>query len=420
MRIPVLCLFLAVAQHALSAVVVNEVKVYVSVEKGSVDPIIIERIAKSIRAVSEKVFLGKEIETARALKPKAIDTMKKILNQVITGFYLKELNLTVGSVVEVEAVVIPEEQVVETVRVELDAASVHPFWHPVLKDRAAKILPQLEPVLVGLPVQAKEWASEAIQPVLEARLDVEKAFPGFDTTLSVEFGQTTVVNMRLVPKAPLVDSVYVRVSIPDFPVLVAAYLKFALNRESPLLVGLPVKFLKKNHRYLENYWSKRLMGRNKEKYGITVTVRSEVGTFTLIAVNIVSQNLKLWGEGLINGSNKDPNPELRGMLWWKFGHRDFAVFRLEAEPAALNADAQVGYLYKASGELAVAALLELNTMHDIQWLFWRKGKWQIEGVGRLGRKTGEISLGYWLKPYLRFDAVSRSGRGEFARLAIRF
>lgn len=405
---------------ALATGQIQEVQVQVSLEKVNLDPALVERIARSIRAVTEKVFLGQDLTAASAMQEQALDTMKKILNRVITGFYIENLDIQIGQVTKIRAQVLPEDQVVERVQIELDAGSIHPFWRPTLEKVAVKILPQLEPFLLGIPVEAKNWAIQAVVPLVQARMDVERAFPGFKTNVSLDFGRTAIVHIRLIPKPPLVERVYVGVRAPDFPLLFGAYLRFALNQETPILVGMPIKFLARNRGQLEKYWQSKILGKRKEHYGIHVRVRSHIGAFTKIKVMILSRNLKAWAEMLVNAKTNQPNPELRGMVWWRVGKRNYAALRLDSQPADLNFKFQVGLLYQATRSLAIASLLDLNGISDVEWFRWKERKWQIEGVGNLSRKKGEVSIGYWITPYLRIDGLERSQAGVLARLAIRF
>lgn len=398
---------------------VAQVLVRMEVEGEPIPPELIARMEESLRAVTEKVLLDKTLAEAEAIREDARDTIRKVLDRVITGFYVRDIVIEVGETTRVTGYAVPSDQVVRSVRVELEVANIHAFWQPLLSEKAERILPQIKPQLQGIPVEAQDWAVDAVQSTLQARQALADIFVGFDVDFTLEFAEEAVVRLRLKPKPPVVEQVVVRVVSDDLPNGLRAFVKNQLVPQSGILQGMPVRFLHLSRPFLLNYLQEYVLGERKELFGITVIPTMEAGRKTVVLIRMESKRLYAFGDGHINIGLSQPNPEARGSLWYRYHGDQHVGLRAIFEPHRLALDWQIGLLYRTRPDLNLGWLLELETGRDLQWVRFDNRRWQVEAVGELEKGRGEASIGYYYRPHIRVDFVSRHRLGTYGRVSIR-
>lgn len=390
------------------------------VEGAAILPELVQRMEESLRAVAEKVLLHKTLAEAEAIREDARDTIRKVLDRVITGFYVREVVIQVGETTQVTGYAVPSDQVVKRVRVELEAANIHAFWQPLLTEEAQRIVPRIKPQLEGIPVEAQDWAVDAVQSTLQARQALADIFVGFDVDFTLEFGEEAVVRLKLKPRPPVVEQVVVRVVSEDLPNGVRAYVKSQLVPQSGILQGMPVRFLHLSRPHLLSYLQEYVLGERKELFGIKVIPTLEAGRKTVVLIRLESQRLYAFGDAHINIGLSQPNPEARGSVWYRYHEKQHIGLRAIFEPHRLSMDWQVGLLHRTRPGLNLAWLLELETGRDLQWVRFDSRRWQVEAVGQLDQGRGEASVGYYYRPHIRVDFVSRKRHGTYGRVSIRF
>lgn len=381
-----------------------------------------ERIKESVQKVAEKVIGNRDVEEIKTISASLEKVLKKIFNQVLTGFYVSEIHIIPGENTHISLKVSSAAEVVETVKVKIELGSIHPDWQPLLDQKIQEISPKILPILSGIPVSASDWAPYIVRPVIEALIFVNVFFPGFTVDVDMSFGKETSVILKLKPQEPIIRNVSVSITSKTMPNVYLKIVKYIISSKSNMLVGLPVEFLKAHQTYLQDYVNKVFRGK-KRKSTMAATIQITPGENTRIAITLDSRKYEGVIEGLLGFSAPDRNPEFRARFLAKFSKNDYLTIRALLFPSPLTLEIQSGIGRKFTNEYELSVLWDFKKESFLSYAKYESKKMHIEFIPALEGNFYEVSAGYKFKAPLRIEVVHRQNKGDidhWMRLVIKF
>lgn len=296
--------------------VISSVKVSISV-KQYIPRSITDRISSSVQQVGNRAFQGKTLEEARTLEDSLQQVMKKIFSEVLNGFDVEDLSITIASETEIKLYISATEPFVSGVIIEvIPPQGVSTFWNETfsvgLKDIAGEIAEKIS----GVPVESESWSEPLVKDIVISNLDLEKRFPGFEVDTLVDIAEETSIKLVLRSAGEVIRDVSVKMRSRTMPSIAIERLKFDMARRVDLLLGLPIVFAKENEEFivseLNSYISGlEFSGKLHLDFGIRLIIYKQQAV-----VNVIAESRLYSGYARLKVSIGEEfrNPDLEGHM----------------------------------------------------------------------------------------------------------
>ncbi len=406
---------LLVPWAAAGGAVVEGVEVHLAVD-GRVPPVVQARLQSTVETVAQRLLVGRPVDQLRPGLAQLRATLTTVVDRVVGGYAVAEARVDVGPTAVVALRLRPAPPLVHDAEV-LPRSDVDPAVAPlVLQPVQEVVAPAVRAMLVGLPVQALEWAAPLIAD--EVRRAVEDALPGFSGAVRVRAGTLARVDVDLLPRdGRVVRDIGVRFRSGSIPfLLLERHAPAVLSMAGPIR-GLPVVFAQQQRQALERLLAERLRAYPPAaEYHVVAQPILSVGETTYVTV--VADSLLWLGrvEAQLNVGTRAPGPELRAHLGRLFGRLEtFAEVGLL--PNTLSARYDLGLRYALDGVWDVGAAYTLNAGETTGFVTYRVGPdVSVRLAYLLQARQLEGSVRYRFTEFLSGEVVGRSGGEYWVRL----
>lgn len=414
--------FFFIFSSVYSQEIVKEIAVDITVAGTTLPAPVLKRIKESAKIVSERAMLHRQVNEVKEIKSSLEKVLQKIFNEVLAGFYVSEVKISVGTNTSVYITIISSEKVVKSVKLNLDLSFIHPQWQHLFEENLPQIASYVSPLLLGIPVDSVSWAQDVITPLVESIFKVHTFFPGFSITFDLNFGTETIVILKLKPEKPQIRDIKIKVSSQTIPAISMGHFKEKIYQKSKLLIGLPVEFVKVNRIYLKKEIEKEMSKKIYQKFHIVAKVEFEINEVTYVFLQIESDKYNAAIESIFNiGTVKEKtSAEARGWIGNKFTKRDKIILKLTLDPSIPTIYPEVGISHEINPEFSFSLLYDIDKGESFIWIVFKKEKWQIETDYSLdGDTTRKLSIGKKLRNFLRGD-ISLDKERTWLRMVIIF
>ncbi len=372
-----------------------------------------QKIIFSVRQVGLKALQGKTLEEAEDIKPDLTPLMERIFNQVLAGYTVKAVDITVGRATSIRLDIEPEGPFIEDLAVLPGfEGDVHQVWEEMLAPELKSVRDSLAGIFRAVPVSSAPWAAKTLAGTISESAPLDKLFPGFhaEPVLEMEGGKATL-NLNLKASGGAIRVANLKVRSNTIPSMALEKLKFEAAARTSLLVGLPVEFAAERKEAIASAMAAFLAESSiaKSLY-LDMTVKIQTGFTTRVAVIAESEKYSGFLRGYVKLGEDSRNPDIEAHIG------AFPIKRIEAftelnffpGPIALQANVGVGFklnpkFYGAVGRNFIDGInrIWLNTYvtEDII-LSWEKG------VVEDNRKDIEGSITFKAHEFFSFTATT--------------
>jgi hypothetical protein len=403
--------------------IIKNIEIEISVAKTSLPKPVLKRIKESAKSVSERAMLNRQVSEIKQVKTSLEKILQKIFNQVLIGFYVNEVKINVDVTTVVYISIISSEKVVKSVKLSLDLSSVHPRWQYLFEKNLPEIANYVSPLLLGIPVESSSWAQDIINPLIDSIFKVNTFFPGFSISVDLNFGEETILILKLKPEKPQIRDIKIKIFSKTIPSIGFGHFKEQIYPNSKLIIGLPVEFVKANTIFLKKELEKELNKKIYQKFYIKAKVDFEINETTYIFLQIDSLKYDAGIEGRFNigiSEEEKPTAEARGWIGKKFTKRDKVLLRLSLEPSQPSLTSEIGISHELIPDFPISLLFDIKEGEPILWSRFKKEKWQIETNYSLDRgEKKEFAAGYKMRNFLRGE-ISFEREKSWVRLVLIF
>ena len=224
------------------------------------------------------------------------------------------------------------------------------------------------------------------------RREVESQLPEFKAAVDlVQEDGRTVVQVVVYPVGPLVSSIEYEMRSEAIPNIMLMQLKYKYLEECSKLRGLPVAYVRRNCRELEQQLLARLMQEREVKdFNLTPTVRFTPGADTDVQILMNSKEYRLYFEGYGDIGRDEEN---------------------------LSGKAHLGKFVSPKDEVFGEAEVTLDEVHWRYGLgytrYWGKSGWSYMRRMPVGDNVYKLEYGFGPKWTLRAQHFSGNDRNEF-------
>lgn len=376
-------------QQAVSAPV-EEVAVQVVDTQGGTSKVLLAKMSSSMQVVAEQLFLDKDEASLTAAKQDYARLLTEVGDRVFTGYELTDVALAIGKSTQITLYARPWNKVINQPEIDIEFSGVEPQTAQLLQKRIPQLKEQLTQAISGASVDASDWAGGVLRKMV--REEVQRQLPEFKAAVDVvqENGKT-VVQVVIYPVGQLVRNLKYELRSEAIPNILLMQLKYKYANECDKLRGLPVAYVARHRRELEEQLMQKLLAEPEVKnFQLQPEVKLTPGVDLDVNIMINSDDYKLWFEGYGDIGREKDN---------------------------LSGKAHIGKFISPRDEVFGEAEVILD---DVHWLFgtgyshhWGKSDWSY--IRRIPVGDNDYRLEYNLSPKWRLRAEHFSGkdRNEF-------
>ncbi|WP_231391303.1 hypothetical protein [Megasphaera vaginalis (ex Srinivasan et al. 2021)] len=394
-----------------AATAVTAVDVRLSSTGEAIPPLVEKRIAASIQTIGRHVFVGQDDGVIADQQEQYRRTVNDIVNRVLIGYTVEDIRIAPGRETVLEVQIRPWGETIHAVHTNFDFGSLPAMGRELALRDLQGADTFIEQLLIGLPVDALDWAGGAAKSVLEQEL--ETMLPEFYPRIIITPGEEATVAVYFLPKLPVVRNVYVDLEAENLPKIIFLNARQQTERRYGGLAGLPVAFVQRHAGDVQEDLRKTLASQwviRKYKLRVLPTVemgenmrihlRSETDFYDIQAAAYIDVNRR---EG--DGYKGDENTVLKAHFGRKLGvHHEF-YGEVEFKPSALTWNFIPGYFYR-SGSFRAGYQYETE---DGSHHLWLRQELNRRFYGRydhdLTHHDNEFALGYKIHDYIGLEYV---------------
>jgi len=389
---------------------VQQVSVELTFDGAAPHPIIRDRIAATVASVAQRLLVGRPVDQLAALQPRPEDTIATVVDRVATGYAATEVAVHPGVTTVVAMRVRPVGTVIGAVAVFPDLRTVHASVQPLLTAALQGApLGEMQATLVGLPVDALDWAGLLVDRHL--REVVEAALPGFTAAVRLRPGDVAQVGLIITPRdSRIIRNIGVRFRSTSIPIVLLDQHGPQVASMAEVLRGLPVAYAEAARRLLEQLINEELTAYPPTgQYQVVATARLDVAETTYVTVTAESLTYRARVEARLNIGTSAPGPEVVGHLGRLVAPavEPFVEVRLVPTPLALAAD--VGLRYEVSPTSSVGATYAPSTQETTLWTTVQFSRdVGIRGEWTLPTQVFEGVVVYRINEFLAWELIGTS------------
>lgn len=290
---------------SVAAASVEQVAVHLSSVQDAIPPLVQRRIAASIQTVGNHVFLNQDSEDIAGRSEEYERIVNDIINRVLIGYTVESIAINPGSRTDLNVRIRPWGDTIRKVNLTVDYGALPEMGRQMVDKDLSGAGDMVENLLIGLPVDALDWANGAVKSVMETEL--ETRVPEFYPHIVIRGGTETDVTVYMMPKLPVVRNVRAVIKGEDVPKVIFLSARNNLEHTFAGLEGLPVAFVRRHEPDVMAELSSDVKRQWVIKhYGLQVTPTLSVDENTTINVTpktdfmtSAAVPISMWGAGTV-------------------------------------------------------------------------------------------------------------------------
>lgn len=367
---------------------------------------IAKRIAASVNTVGEHVLLGRRVSDIAAGQASYERIIKEVFDRILVGYTVETVTIKPGPETTVIVELSPWGEVVRDVTLQVDYGNVSPESVALIKADMGNVEDKISNVLVGLPIDAVDWAGGVSKTVIQEVF--EEQLPEFRSNIDVEAGEHTVVKLLLVPAGPTIQDIQVSLRSQTIPHIFLSGIESVFLNASKNLIGLPVAFVERHRDYYTGEFGETASKHHlAHTYGLTLTPVINPGAETLIAVNADTKRYNIWLEGYLDiGREENDNTSARLHAGKYIGVRDELFAEVNFIPSNVSWEFVPGWSHRIGLDTYAGAKYNYADKQAILTLNQRIGdNWSLRAERRPAVKKNEVGIRYRLHEYLSAEYI---------------
>lgn len=283
-------------QQAFSAPIQN-VHVQVIDINGGTSRVLLQKMSGSMQVVADQLFIDKDTELAAAAQQDYKRLLMEIGDRVFTGYELLDAKLDVGVQTSITMYAKPWSTTIARPVIDLQFSGVEKETAKLLYSQIPTLKQDLEQAISGASVDAGDWAGGVLRRMV--RRQVEQKLPEFRAAVDVvQENNSTVVQVVIYPVGQLITDIKYELRSEAIPNILLMKLKYKYAAECDKLRGLPIEYVRRHQKELEQWLTNKLLAEAAIKqFALQPVVKLTPNTNMGVEIMINSDKYKLWFEG---------------------------------------------------------------------------------------------------------------------------
>ncbi|WP_378950970.1 hypothetical protein [Pelosinus sp. sgz500959] len=328
---------------------------------------IMKRMSASVATVGDQMLVGRSVGDVQIGKTSYEKLIQEIFDRVLVGYSVEFVRLNVGSTVDIQVKITPWGEVVRDVALEVDVGNLSPELAELVKNDMGNLEERVNEVLVGLPIDAIDWAGGVSKLVIREALAT--ALPEFNGNFDIVPGTHTVMKLSLTPLGPTVQDVHILLRSRTIPNLLLFTVRPTAEQSVQSLVGLPVAFIERHRAYFTTKLETAAMQHSIAKnYGLQIIPSINPGVDTEITLDAETKRYKVSLEGYMDVGRPTENTSFRLHAGKFIGKEDEAFLEVDFIPSTVSWNFMPGWGHTISKGTTAGMKYNISDQYNILWL----------------------------------------------------
>lgn len=387
---------------------VETVRVEVIAE--SVPARVLRRMSESVKTIGEHLLLGRSTIEVQQRQEHYEKLVRDVFDRVLVGYTVEKVEIDAASVAGIRIYLTPWGETVRRVTLRIDYSGIETLAVPLVKQDMGKLEADIQAALVGLPVDAVDWATGVARELIRDLL--RRQLPEFHFSLDVEAGRETAVRLSIFPSGQVVREATVSLRSATIPNLLLIHARPSLEEQVRSMRGLPVAYVERRLSYFtEQVRTATLADPLIKQFGLKVTPIVRPGADTEVSVAVEAEKYRITAEVLLDIGRERDNISGKAHLGRRIGKYDELFVELKVLPGEMTWEIMPGWGRQFAGETWAGVRYRTN---DRQWAAWIEqglgGRWSLRGERWPNLNYHEIGVRYKIHDYLSAEFVLTNER----------
>lgn len=311
-----------------------------------VPPNTAKRMNKSVSAIGEQLLIGHKAAEVAANHEAYEKLIKEVFDRVLLGYSVEAVQVAPnGQIADIWLKLALWGDTVHEAALEVDYGGASAEVAQLIKQDMGNVQESIDEALVGLPVDAVEWAGSAAKSVIREQL--EARLPEFRYSIDIVPGIRTVVKLTLSPTSPVVQNVHVALRSHTIPNLLLEQIRPELEAAVTGFTGLPAQFIDRHRAYFTNRLTE-LTARHTlaKRYGIVFTPSINAAAETEVAFKADTSLYNLTLDGYLDVGRRTDNNSLKLHMGKNFSNKTEAFLETTFLPGSVTWKFMPGMVYR--------------------------------------------------------------------------
>lgn len=367
-----------------------------------------KRMEKSVQTIGEHILLGHRPEEVTEAHDSYERLIREVFDRVLVGYSVKQVQITTGITTKLYVEVEPWGETVRQVDVTLDMAGLSPAAQELVRGDITGLQNTIQNVLLGLPVEAVDWASGITKALLREML--AEQLPEFRTNLEINSGVKTIVNVSLAPVGTTVQDVSVAIHSRTIPNLLLLEAKPTVEKSAEILRGLPVEFVERHKAFFVERIRSAAAGHPvTARYGLTLNPFLRIGTETEVILNVDTDKYKVWLEGYLDMDRSKDNTSVKGHLGKNISKTDEVFTEITFVPGAVKWIFEPGWGHRLGSNATVGFKANSTHWYGVEYFQQQLSPlWSLRLERTAALNHNELGIRYKIHEFLSAEYIITS------------
>ncbi len=385
--------------------------VRVEVVAGAVpSPLVLRRMSESVKSIGEHLLLGHTTGEVSQRREHYEKLLRDVFDRVLIGYTVQRAQIDPGSVTQIRLHITPWGDTVGEVAIQVDYSGIAPEAVPLVKTDMGKMEQEIQAALIGLPVDAVDWASGVARELIREIL--RRQLPEFHFSLDVEAGRRTKVRLSLFPVGQLVKETQVSLRSNSIPNLLLVHARPGVEAQARSMRGLPVEYVERHLKYFtEKVRQATLTDPLIRQFDLKVTPVVRPGTDAEVAVEVEAETWRISAEVFMDVGRDQDNVSGKAHLGRLIGPGDEAFIEVKVFPGDMTWHVMPGWGHRFGSDTWAGLRYRLNDRALGWWLNQGLGgRWSLRGEHWPNIDSSEVGIRYKLHDFLSAEFVLTNDR----------
>ena len=402
-------LFPPVTAAAPGAAAVESIRVEVLTDVPT-PPRVTRRMAESVRTIGEHLLLGHPVAEVGEKREQYERLVRDVFDRVLAGYTVERVSLEAAPASVIRISIVPWGDTVRQVDIQVDYSGIAPEGISLVKRDMGKLEEEIRFALLGLPVDAVDWASGVARELIRELL--RRQLPEFHFSLDVEAGRQTKVRLSLFPTGQLVREARISLRSRTIPNLLLVHARPAVEERARAMRGLPVEYVERHRAYFtEQVRQVTLADPVIRQFDLKVSPVVRPGVDAEVAVAVETETWRIFGEVYLDVGRDKDNVSGKAHLGRLVAPRDELYLEAKVLPGDMTWQFMPGWGHQLGHDSWAGVQYRTN---DREWGWWWTqslgGRWSFRAERWWHIDYNEIGLRYKLNDFLSAELVFSNDR----------
>ncbi len=371
---------------------------------------VLRRMSESVKTIGEHLLLGRSTIEVSGRRDHYERLVRDVFDRVLVGYTVEKVEIEPAAVTQIRISIAPWGETVRNVTIQVDYSGIAPEAVKLVKLDMGKLEPDIQAALLGLPVDAVDWATGVARELIRELL--RRQLPEFHFSLDVEAGRDTAVRLSLFPTGQVVREAKVSLRSFTIPNLLLIHARPAIEIQARSMRGLPVAYVERRLAYFtENIRLTTLSDPLIRQFGLKVSPLVRPGMDTEVAITVEADQYRITAEVLLDIGRERDNISGKAHLGRKIGKQDEFFLELKVLPGMMTWEVMPGWGHQFGSETWAGLRYRTN---DKEWVAWLEqglgGRWSLRAERWPNLNYNEIGIRFKLHDFLSAEFVLSNDR----------